>query len=118
MNLFLTAVADAAYQPLGLNDVDTCRDQERFDTHVYETRNCRRRVVRMQRRKNKVTRQGGLDRDLRGLEVADLTDEDDVRILTQERAKSSGKVQADLLLHLDLIDPFEIELDRIFGRHD
>src|SRR5688572_12911929 len=104
MNLFLATVTDPAYQPLGLNDIDTGRNEERFDTHIHETRNCGRRVVRVQRGKNKVARQRCFDRDLGSLEVPDLTDEDNVGILTQERAKGGGEVQSDLLLHLDLID--------------
>ncbi len=46
----------------------------------------------------------GLDSDLGGFEVADLTDQDDVRILPQERAQGRGEVQADLLVHLHLVD--------------
>ena len=39
-----------------------------------------------------VTGQGGLDGDLRGFEVTNLTDENDVWILAEEGAQGSGKV--------------------------
>ena len=42
-------------------------------------------VVGMQRGQHQVTGERGLDRDAAGLEVTNLTDHDDVRVLTQER---------------------------------
>ena len=46
-----------------------------------------------------------LDGDLRGLEIADLADHDDVGILPHDRAKQGGEVEPDLGLDLDLVDP-------------
>ena len=62
-----------------------------------------------------MARERCLDRDLRGLEVANLADHDDVGVLTQEGAQGRGEVQADVVVHLDLVDPGEIELDGILG---
>ena len=62
--------------------------------------------------------EGGLDRDFRRLEVADFADEDDVRVLTKEGPQRRGEVQADVLPDLDLVDPHQIEFDRVLGRHD
>ena len=76
------------------------------------------RVVGVQRREHEVARQRRLDRDLGRLEVADLADEDDVGVLPQEGAQRRREGQADLLLHLDLVDAGEVELDRVLGRHD
>ena len=45
-----------------------------------------------------------LTRDLGGLEVANLADHDDVRVLPQERAQRGGEVEADVLVHLHLVD--------------
>ena len=59
-----------------------------------------------------------LDRDLGGLEVTDLTDQHDVRILPQERPQGGREVEADRLLHLHLIDPDQLELDGVLGGHD
>ncbi len=61
-----------------------------------------------------MTGERGLDGDLRGLEVTDLTDHDDVWILTKERAQRGCEVQADILVHLHLIDATEVELHGIF----
>src|SRR5687767_7420910 len=105
MHFFFAILTDAPDEPLSLDDVDAGCDEERLDTHVDQTRDGRRCVICVKRGQHKVTRERGLDGDLCGLEVTDLTDEDDVRILTKERAKGGGKVQSDLLFHLDLIDP-------------
>src|SRR5205814_4335082 len=68
--------------------------------------------------KHKVDREGGLDGDLRSFEVPDFADENDVGVLAQKSAQGSGEVQTDLFLHLDIIDAHQVELDRVFSRHD
>ena len=65
-----------------------------------------------------MARQRRLDGDLGGLEVADLADEDDVRVLPEEGAERGREVQADRVLHLHLVDAGQVELDRVLGRHD
>jgi len=56
------------------------------------------RVVGVQGGEDEVAGQGGLDGDLGGLEVADLADHDDVRVLPQEAsAGAAANVQADVL---------------------
>ena len=59
-----------------------------------------------------------LTADLGGLEVADLADHDDVRVLPQEAAQGRGEVEADVLVHLHLVDAREVELDRVLGGAD
>ena len=59
-----------------------------------------------------------LTRDLGGLEVANLADHDDVRVLPQERAQRGREVQADVLVHLHLVDAVQVVLDRILGGGD
>ena len=72
----------------------------------------------MQGREYEVTGECGFDGDLRRFKVANLTDQNDVGILAQEGAKSGGEVQPDLFFHLHLVDARQIELDRVFRRHD
>ncbi len=62
--------------------------------------------------------QGRLDRDLGGLEVPDLTDHDDIGILPQKGTQCSGKVEADIFVHLHLVDTGKVEFHRIFGGGD
>ena len=52
----------------------------------------------MQRRHHKVSGLRRLDRDVGGLQVADLTDHDDVGVLAEEGAQRVGEVQSGLSL--------------------
>ncbi len=62
--------------------------------------------------------QRGLDRDLRGLQIADLADHDHVRVVAQHRAQDVGEAEPDLRLDLDLVDAVELVLDRVLdGQH-
>ncbi len=72
----------------------------------------------MERRQHEMARQRGLDGDLSGFEVADLSDEHDVGVLAQERTQRGGEVEADGLADLDLVDPRHVELDGILRGHD
>src|SRR5262249_22121399 len=91
---------------------------ERLNTHVHQTAYGRWRIVGVQRRKDKVTGERCLYRDFCGFEVSDLADEDDVRVLAQERAQRRSEVKSDRLLHLNLIDARQVEFDRVLGGHD
>ena len=57
----------------------------------------------MEGREDEVARQGGLDGNLSCLEVSNLSDEDNIGILAQEGSECCGKVQADILFHLNII---------------
>ena len=52
------------------------------------------------------------------LVVADLADHDDVRVLAEEGAQRAGEGEPDLGLHVDLVDPLDLVLDRILGGED
>ena len=65
-----------------------------------------------------MTSQRCADRDLRRLEVADLTNHHDVRISTQNRPQGIGKGEADLRLHRDLHHASEFVFHRILDRDD
>ena len=65
-----------------------------------------------------MTGQRGADRDLRRLEVAGLTDEDDVGVLAQEGAQRRREGPAHAVVDLHLVDALQVVLDGILGRHD
>jgi len=62
--------------------------------------------------------EGGLHRDGGGLLVPDLPDHDDVRVLPQEGTERGGEGQADRVVHVHLVDPVKVVLDRVLGGHD
>src|SRR5438045_9131408 len=65
----------------------------------------------MQRGEHQVSSESRLDSDFSGFKVANLADQNDVRILPQKCAQGSGKVQANRFFHLDLIHAVELELN-------
>ncbi len=62
--------------------------------------------------------QRGLDGNTAGFQVAHLTDHDDIRVLTHDGAQRPGEIQADGRLDLNLVDAFELILDRVFNGDD
>ena len=114
----LAVLAHLAAKALRDDHVERGAHEERLDAHVEQAADRARRVVGVKRREHHVTGERRLDRDLGGLEVTNLTDHDDVGILTQERTQRRGEVQADRLVHLALVDAREVELDRILGGRD
>ena len=97
--------AQPARQPLGQHAVERRADQERLDAHLDQPgdRPTGRRWCAAGR-EHEVTGESGLDRDLRGLVVADLTDEDDVGVGPQDRAQRGGEGQPRLGVRLHLVD--------------
>ena len=65
-----------------------------------------------------MARQRAADRHRRRIGVADLAEHDDVGVLTQKGAQRSAEGQADHLLELHLVHPFERILDRVLDRKD
>ena len=76
------------------------------------------RVVGVQRGEHQVPGEARLDRDLRGLEVADLADHDHVGVVPQDRAQRAREGHADARIDLRLRYPGELVLHRVFHRHD
>ena len=56
--------------------------------------------------------------DFGGLVVADFSDENDVRVVPQDRSQSGGERDADVGVDRDLDDAVDVVFDRIFGRDD
>ena len=65
-----------------------------------------------------MAREGGLRGDARSLLVADLTEHDDVRVLTQQRAQRAGEGKAGLVVGLELINAGHGILDGVLHGRD
>src|SRR5262249_49691365 len=89
----------------------------RVGAEIAEAREGARSVVGMKRREYKMASQRSLNRGLSDLGIADLTDHDDVRVLTQNGAQSrrEGILAA---IHLGLHDTGQMVLDRVLERDD
>ncbi len=72
----------------------------------------------MQGRQHEVTGQGGLDGDLRGLVVTDLTQQHHIRVASQNGAKRTRERQAGFRIHLHLVDALHSILDGVFDGDD
>src|SRR5688572_2755541 len=113
-----TIAAKSSCEPLSDDQADRRRDRVGLDAHVHQAGERLGRVVRVQRGQHKVTGLGRLHRDLGSLEVADLADHDDVRILAQEGAQGSRKGESHLRVDIHLVDTAQHDFDRIFGGRD
>ena len=110
--------AQAAHETLRDDARQSRREKIRGHAHVEQTEDRAERVLRMQRRKEQMTRQRSTHRHLRRLRIADLAEHDLVDVRAQHGAKPCGIRHARLLVHLDLIDALDAVLGRIFDRHD
>ena len=62
--------------------------------------------------------QRGVDSDLSGFFIANLPDENNIGVLTQDRSEGLSKVKAPIWLDLNLFDTGNFILDRIFDGND
>ena len=83
--------AHDAHEPLREHRRERVGDDPRLDAEIDEPDDGLDGVGRVERREHEVPRERRLQRDARGLGVADLADEDDVGILPQDRAKPRGE---------------------------
>ena len=114
----LAAWAEAPEETLGHDPLERRPDLVRVDAEVGQPGHGGRRVIGVEGRKDQVTRQRRLDRDLRRLPVADLPDQDHIGILSQDRSERGRKGEAGLLVHLHLHDSRQTVLHRILDRDD
>ena len=70
----------------------------------------------MHRREDEVARHRGLHRDIRGLHIADLADEDDIGVLAKDRAEETAEGVPLLRVDRDLRRAVDLVLDRILDR--
>ena len=118
LNLLAALGANPSDQPLSQDRFDRRGDQKRWYPHVLHPRDRARSIVGVQRAKDQVPGQGCLDSNLRGFDIPDFTDKDDVGILTQNRSQARCKRNSDIMVDRDLHDPVDVVLDRILGRHE
>src|SRR5262245_55751547 len=116
--LFFARNTDSPNQSLRSNQVYRCRQQEWFNSHIHEPADGAWRVICMQRAENEMSGQCCFDRNSGSLTVTDFSDQNDIGVLAQERAKSGCERRANLFVYLRLIDSRQHEFDRIFCRHD
>ena len=107
------AFTHTPHQALRQDTAQAGRDQVRRGAHVHEARQRRGRVIGMQGGQHHVAGHGGAQRDLHGLRIADLADQNDVRILAQGRAQHPAEGQFDLGVDLNLINAPQAILDRV-----
>ena len=72
----------------------------------------------MQRAENKVTSHRRANRDVRRLDITDLTNHHYIRILSQNVAETFGESQINFWFHIDLRNTGNTVLDRFFDRDD
>ena len=72
----------------------------------------------MKRRQHEVTGQGGLDGDFRGFQIANLTHQHHVGVLSENRSQRGCEGETGLFVHLDLDDAGQPVLDGILHRDD
>ena|SRR2546422_553370 len=83
---------------IGLIDPDNAKDllavtAERSDAEIEQPFHRRERTVRVERRQDKVSGVRSPERDFGSLQIADLTDKNDVRVLAQNRRSALANVR-------------------------
>src|SRR6266702_144490 len=94
-----TVLADGTNKALCQDTVQGGDKVVCFDAHIQEASDDVDNVVGVNRGENQVSCQSRLDGDLSGLRVTDLTDQDLIRIVAQNRTQSASKGEA--LLFID-----------------
>ncbi|MNS42160.1 hypothetical protein D3C72_745330 [compost metagenome] len=110
--------ADAPHQPLRQHALQTGRHHVRRRAHLDHAPDGRGGVVGVERREHQVPGHGRLEGDVEGLLVANLADENHVRVQSQHAAQGRGEGQSDFGCHLNLADAVDGVLDGVFGRED
>ena len=108
-----TLGADPADQSLGNNGAESSGNQVRLNADILQTFDRSHSIVGMDCGKHNVSGDCGTHTDLGGLTVSDLSDGNDVRVLTKDGTKTIGKIHACFLIDLHLIYSVDIVLDRI-----
>ena len=113
--LLAAILADLPHQPLGQDGLERGGEQERRHAHVAQPRDRAGGVVGVQRAEHHVPGQRRLHGDFGRLQVADLADQDLVRVLPQDRPQALGERVADRRVDGHLHDAVDVVLDRVLG---
>ena len=108
-----TLGADPADQSLGNNGTESGCDQVRLNADILQTFDRSHSIVGMDCGKHNVSGDCGTHTDLGGLTVSNLSDGNDIRVLTKDGTKTIGKIHACFLIDLHLVYSIDIVLNRI-----
>ena len=109
-----TLGADPANQSLGNNSAESSGDQVRLNADIFQTFDRSHSIVGMDCGKHNVSGDCGTHTDLGGLTVSNLSDGNDIRVLTKDGTKTIGKIHACFLIDLHLVYSVDVVLNRIF----
>ena len=112
------ANTDAANQPLGDDRFNGGGQQEGLHAQVGQTKNGAGSVIGVHRREDQVARQRSLNRNLSGFKVANLTNQDDVRILSKEGPQQLGERQFLIRIDLALNETINVVFNGILSRQN
>ena len=93
-------------------------EQERLHIHVEQACNAADGIVRVERAENKVTRHRRANRDVRGFDIANFADHDDVWVLPQNVTETFGECEIDLRFNIDLRNARQPIFHRLFDGDD
>ena len=110
-------LAELAREALRDHAVDRRGDEVGLHAHVDEPHRRAGGVVGVQRREHEMAGQGGVDRHVRAVAVAHLSDHDHVGVGAQDRTQAGAEGQPHALGDLDLVDALEAVLDGVLDRH-
>ena len=110
--------ADTAHKPLGNDPRERRCEQIGRRPHLDHAKNRGDTILRMERREQRVPREGNTHRHLRRLTVADLAQKDLLDILPQCCPQSRDKGQPRLRTYGKLTDSINTSFHGIFERHN
>ena len=108
--------AEPANQSLCDNAYHGVRNQVTFYAHIKKSGNRCSGTVRMECAYYQVTGDGCLYGNLCSLAVSNLTDHDNVRVLTEYRSKRGSKGKSRLNIYMYLVDSVDVRLNRVLNR--
>ena len=109
---------NGSHEALSEDTLQGRSQQVGFHTHIQQTRYGSRSVVSMQSRKNQMAGKGTANGNVGGFAVANLTNHDDVRVLSNNGPQTIGKIQTTLAVYGDLIDAVELILNGVLNSDD